>query len=185
MKRDEYVSAVLERADRLAAAYGAARKIVHDSSGQLTDAIGARDLRSVKAIAASAISAFETAEEPYKWLAAQLDQIQQLCGDLPREDALVVLKVFHAMHASADGLLRYAETAERMDANSGSGHATSQDKAFRTVLDSNMNVLIKRLAGQPEDGFPLSGIAGWAVNNLRASLPMIQAVDADGGHSPS
>ena len=79
MKRDEYVLAVLERADRLAAAYGAARKVVHDSSGQLTDAIGARDLRSVKAIAASAISAFETAEEPYKWLAAQLDHIQQLC----------------------------------------------------------------------------------------------------------
>lgn len=185
MAKDALVQQVLARAQELAVAYGKGRQVVQDYSVRMADTDESFTPSTVKAVADSAISAFDGAKDAYNWLNARLGEIKDSCGALPRDEALFLLNVFHAMHANASALQHYASAAEMVEANLSVGHATRAVTDYREGLRNTIGELIRCLAGQPHYGLALNGIANWAVDNLKASMPVIHAATMNGGHSSS
>lgn len=102
---------------------------------------------------------------------------------MARNDALMVLNVFHSMHANSEALRHYCVAAERVDAELKDGEATRVNTIHLRSLCNEMQELIKRIAGYPGHEGPIDVVMSHAVNYLRVSLP--KAVGTEVERSPS
>lgn len=169
MTRDELTQMVLAAADYLALAYKRGRGVIRTLSDEKAHVAGPVAPARVIEAATSACSAFDEAEDQYKWLSAFLPQIERDCGEVPRNDALIVLNVFHAMHANSEALRHYGIAAERVDAQLTDGYAMRVNTVHRDELGRSIDELIQRIAGYPGHEGPIDAVMIYAVNNLRAS----------------